>query len=102
MAKYKIKFMFDWECHCLWAADDVTKEAFGYDISPKQLPISRNLRLFLYYLEAYHDTSMDMEQPPYEGPWWTEEDSVIFRKKCKIAYEQLCKELGEDYEVIDG
>ena len=35
-----------------------------------------------------------------DSPWWTEEDTIMFNKKKKFAYDQLCKELGEEFEIL--
>ena len=43
---------------------------------------------------------MDMDNAPDDSPWWTEEDTIMFDKKKKFAYEQLCQELGEEYEIV--
>ena len=51
-------------------------------------------------LEAYFDIGLDFDQPNADSPWWTDEDTEVFPKKKQTAYEQLCKELGDDYEVI--
>ena len=32
--------------------------------------------------------------------WWTDEDELMFNKKQKFAYAQLCQELGKEYEII--
>ena len=66
----------------------------------QKLPISRKLKDFLQYLQAYHDTMMDMDNAPEDSPWWTEEDTIMFNKKKKFAYDQLCKELGEEFEIL--
>lgn len=48
MVKYKFKYWFEWGCSedwcpCLWAADDVTGEKYGYSINLDELPISKEL-----------------------------------------------------------
>ena len=101
MAKYKMRYWFEWGGTCLWSANDAAREKFGYDVDERTLPISRKLKDLLWYLRAYHETMMDMDNAPDDSPWWTEEDTVMFKKKSKFAYEQLCRELGEEYEIVD-
>ena len=100
MAKYKMKYWFEWGGTCLWSANDAARKEFGYDVDEQKLPISRKLKTLLWYLQAYHDNMMDMDNAPYDSPWWTEEDTIMFDKKKKFAYEQLCQELGEEYEIV--
>ena len=100
MAKYVMKYRFEWGGTCLWSANDAAKAEYGYDVDEQKLPISRKLKDLLRYLQAYHDTMMDMDNAPDDSPWWTEEDTVMFRRKTKFAYEQLCTEPGEDYEIL--
>lgn len=100
MAKYKMKYWFEWGGTCLWSANDAARNEFGYAVDEQQLPISQNLKNLLWYLQAYHENMMDMDNAPDDSPWWTEEDTVMFDKKKKFAYEQLCRELGEEYEIV--
>ena len=100
MAKYKMKYWFEWGGTCLWSANDAAIEEFDYAVDEQKLPISRKLKNLLWYLQAYHENMMDMDNAPDDSPWWTEEDTIMFDKKKKIAYEQLCQELGEEYEIV--
>lgn len=100
MAKYIFKYWYEWGGTCLWSANDTTIDKFDYAVDEQQLPISRKLKNLLWYLQAYHENMMDMDEAPLGSPWWTEEDTIMFNKKKKFAYEQLCKELGEEFEVL--
>lgn len=100
MAKYKMKYWFEWGGTCLWSANDAANEKFGYPVDEGELPISGKLKNFLRYLQAYHNNMMDWDNAPDVSPWWTEEDTIMFDKKKKFAYAQLCQELGDDYEII--
>ena len=100
MAKYVFKYWFEWGGTCLWSDNAASKEKFGYAVDEQKLPISRKLKDILQYLQAYHDTMMDMDNAPEDSPWWTEEDTIMFNKKKKFAYDQLCKELGEEFEIL--
>lgn len=100
MAKYVFKYMFEWGGTCLWSINDAALERYGYDVDETELPISTNLKKYLWYLQAYHDCMMDWENAPDNSPWWTSEDTIEWHRKREFAYEQLCKELGEDYEIL--
>ena len=43
MAKYKMKYWFEWGGTCLWSANDAARKKFGYDVDEQKLPISRKL-----------------------------------------------------------
>lgn len=100
MAKYQFKYWYEWGGTCLWSSNDVAIAEFDYAVDEQNLPISQKLKNLLSYLQAYHDTMMDMDNAPDDSPWWTDEDTAMFNKKKKFAYEQLCKELGEDFEIL--
>lgn len=100
MAKYIFKYWYEWGGTCLWSANETAISEFDYAVDERQLPISQKLKNLLWYLQAYHENMMDMDNAPFDSPWWTEEDSIMFNKKKKFAYEQLCKELGEEFEVL--
>ena len=85
---------------CLWSAKDATRKEFNYAVDEQKLPISRKLKNLHWYLQAYHENMMDTDNAPEGSPWWTEEDTIMFEKKKKFAYEQLCQELGEEYEIV--
>ena len=100
MAKYKMEYWFEWGGTCLWSANDAAKKEFGYAVDEQKLPISAKLKNLLWYLQAYHENMMDIDNAPSDSPWWTEEDGIMFEKKKKFAYEQLCQELGEEFEIV--
>jgi len=100
MTKYVLKYWFEWGGTCLWSDNDAAKEEFGYAVDEQTLPLSQKLKDLLRYLQAYHDTMMDMDNAPEDSPWWSEGDSIMFNTKKKFAYEQLCKELGADFKVL--
>lgn len=40
-------------------------------------------------LQAYHDNMIDWNNAPDDSPQWIEEDTIMFNKKKKFAYNQL-------------
>ena len=100
MAKYVFKYWFEWGGTCLWSANDAARLKYDYAVDEQKLPISQKLKNLLWYLQAYHENMMDMDNAPDDSPWWTKEDTMIYNKKKKFAYDQLCIEHGEDYEIL--
>ncbi len=100
MATYKMRFMFDWGSGvCLWSVNQVTEEKFGdYPILTSRLPISDKLKNELEYLIELHDEALNWDEPNGDLLW---DDNQInkFLEDVRIAYSQLCVELGEDYEI---
>jgi len=99
MAAYKLQYWFEWGGTCLWSANEAARERYGYAVDEQELPISGNLKRYLAYLQAYYQTQLDWDRAPAPSPWWTAEDTRIFRQKAQFAYRQLRQELGEDYEI---
>lgn len=51
MAKYEMKFMFDWGSGCcVWSINDAARELYGYPVLTEQIPISSDLKATLNYL----------------------------------------------------
>ena len=100
MGKYELKFMYDWGSGvCVWGVNAAAKAKFShYPIETKDLPISQELINLLNKLIAQYDTALNWDEPGSEL-LWDKMQQVIFEEEAKSAYEQLCVELGPDYEV---
>lgn len=98
---YKMKFMFDWGSGCcVWTTNDAARKLFGdYPVFPEQLPVSEQLKATLKHLIDKHDEALDWDYPP-NALLWSEEEIKVFQTEAIAAYQQLCIELGEDYEVV--
>jgi len=100
MAIYKMRFMFDWGSGvCLWSANQATEEKFGdYPIFASQLSISDELKNELEHLIKLHDEALNWDEPNGDLLW---DDNQIekFLEDAQIAYNRLCMELSEDYEI---
>lgn len=100
MAKYTIKFMFDWGSGvCLWSTNKAAKEKFeNYPILTSKLQISKELKNELDYLTALHDEALNWDNPSGDLLW---DDQKVndFLEYAKRVYHQLVIELGSDYQI---
>ena len=100
MAKYKLKFLFDWGSGvCLWSANQETEEMFGdYPVDSSKLHISSELMKSIDHLIDIHEDALDWDDPGGEL-LWTDEKIEQFLSEAKLIYERLCNELGSEYDV---
>ena len=103
MKKYRFKYWFEWgcsekSCPCLWSCDVYTKEKFGYEVDINSLPISEELKKYIFSLGIKHDEALDWEYPP-NPLLWTKEEETEFYQKAHEAHNRLLEELGKDYEI---
>lgn len=99
MALYELKYMYDWGCDtCVWCLNESAYQKFDGYIHLEVLPISPELRQWLSYLCTRHNGALNWADPA-SGLAWSTEEQETFREDAYRAYEQLCKELGEEYSV---
>lgn len=99
MAKYEMKFMFDWLSNtCLWSINDAANEKYDYLVELSELPISQNLLKHLQDLIEWHDEALNWDDPG-SGLVWNEEQLTEFNEKAIAMYHKLCAELDEEYEI---
>ena len=100
MAKYEMKFMFDWAAGtCIWSINEAAREKYGYCVEFNSLPISQELLNVLEKLCDQYDQALDWKSPS-NGLIWSLEKQNIFVEEAKSVYKKLCNELGDDYNVI--
>lgn len=104
--RYKMKYVFSYWYEyggcCLWSKNQAAYKKYGIGgIDNKKLPISEELKSELYKLEDEYQCSLNWDYPPDQSPW-TEEQWNDFKEKATKTYYKLCKELGNEYEVIDN
>jgi hypothetical protein len=100
MAKYTLKYIFDWGSSvCLWSADQETEDYFkDYPIDHTKLPISDELKKELDHLILWHDEALDWSNPG-GALLWDEKQIGIFIEAAEKCYYRLCEELGSDFDV---
>lgn len=86
---------------CLWAGNDAARERFGYAVAHEDLPLSVNTKRWLDYLVAWFDTSLDWENAPARGAYWTEAEEERFRAAVALGLEMARRELGDGFLVRD-
>lgn len=100
MVKYQMKLMFDWGSGtCLWSINDAARKKYDYPVDISTLPISIDLIHHLEKLCDEHDQAFNWEDPTNDL-LWNQEECEVFMKKAKNIYENLCRELGAEYDVI--
>lgn len=101
MKKYKLRFFIEWGGSILWsdASDKATCKKFNIGpIEPEQLNVSEELCMELHSLEDEWQTSLNWEYPPDPSPWSDEQFDDFF-KRLKVAYQKLCDELKDNYDI---
>jgi hypothetical protein len=87
-----IRFSFDWgSTECLWD-----------DEGPMQLAclgISQHLYATLTAMGEQMQSALNWADPQAPSPW-SPECGADFVHRTKIAYAQLCEELGDQYEIV--
>ena len=89
-----IRFSFDWgTSECLWDNEGL--------MNLGSLGISQPLYATLTAMGEQMQSAMNWDEPQAPSPW-SPERRADFVHRARSAYEQLCKELGDRYEIIYG
>lgn len=100
--KLRLRYFFDAGSGvCLWAGDDATQAQFDFAIDADNLPLSINTRLWLRYLIAWFDTSLNWDDPG--GPArWSDDEQARFRLAAQDGFSRVQHELAlAGFEVFD-
>ncbi|MDC0834381.1 hypothetical protein POG22_15430 [Geitlerinema sp. CS-897] len=90
---HKIKLMTDYGSFPLWGYGSL-----HYNLSPKDLPLSEELKQALLEWAEVYDNTIDMDDPCSAG-FQIKEEEERFEKRGLELWEWLQHELGEDYLV---
>lgn len=87
-----IRFFFDWGTdQCLWDHEGL--------MNLDRLGISESLCATLRNMGDEMQSAMNRDDPTAPSPW-SPEQKADFIRRAKNAYQQLCRELGGQYEII--
>ncbi len=87
---------------CLWRASTASTEKEEYAVDHETLPLSRNTKAALTAVIAIADTSVDWENAPSPGPFWSEDARKHLESLAASAYNATKSELNlHGYQLID-
>lgn len=86
---------------CLWAGNGAARERFGYAVAHGDLPLSVNTKRWLDHLVAWFDTSLDWDNAPAQGAYWTAEEAARFRVAASAGLAMVRRELGDGFTVYE-
>ncbi len=88
-----IKLMADYHCYPLWQMNEAG------NLDPDQLPLSTILKKHLKNWTEWYDDTLVTDDPLSSG-FKNLRDSVLFEEEGKFLWQQLQRELDEEYEVF--
>ena len=97
-ARYHLRLMFEWGGGCLWCGNDAARDAFDVGPIEGRLPLSSQTRQRLEELSAWHNRSLDWDDPAGPGPWPPDE-YARFEPAAGEVLERIRAELGPDFHV---
>ncbi len=100
MEGYVLKYWFEHGGTCLWSANQLARDKFGYAIDNQELPISKALVDELYALETEYHGYLNWNDPVSPSPW-TMIQKQDFINRSNAVFLKLLVELGEEFEVIN-
>lgn len=101
MSRFTIRYYFEYMAvTCLWGADDVTREQFGVNINPEDLPLSEQTKDDIRAMSVRWQESLDWDAPADPSPW-SEDDFAMFFKDSESLFQQIRAELDDEFELIN-
>lgn len=100
---YALRYFFDpGSGTCLWAANDDTRDAFGYAVDHDALPLTDDTRVWLEGLIEWFDESINWDDPGGPSPWNAVE-RANFAQAAAEGLARLRRDLPEaDYALHEG
>ena len=96
----KIRLFFEWGGGVLWCANDAARQRFDVGPVENKLPLPNEMQQRLQGMVEWHDTALNWGNPPAPSPWSKVED-VRFTEAVALLVEDIKRELGAGYEVIN-
>jgi hypothetical protein len=98
--KIVFSFYFDYTEDCFWSFNRKARELFGCVTTSDKLPLSEATRKRVKEMSNWYRTCLDWSNPGGESPW-TEDDRMRYNKAESRLREDLRKELGDEYEIVE-
>ena len=95
-----MSFWFEYGGHCLWSANDRSRERFGNAIDNSRLPVSPLLLKELNDMEHEFQSYLNWDDPAGPSPW-TDEHKTDFCIRANELYQNLVSDLGDEFEIIN-
>jgi hypothetical protein len=101
VGRFKFRFFFDGDSGaCLWSANDVARETWGYPVDHEKLPLSEPTITRLNEIVRRYDECFDWNDPAGPGPWGKREGEE-FNRMADEVLASLREELGAEFEIVD-
>lgn len=101
MAMYTIRYYFEYMADtCLWGGDAVTREKFGINIDPQELPLTDTTEGAIRAMATRWQTSLNWENPAEPSPW-SQADFDAFFVEAEDLYTQIRAELNDQFELVN-
>ena len=101
-AKYRLNFWFEWWADTAFLpANAAARERFGTGwVAPELLPLTPETIEQVHLLANWHDDYLDWEYPS-DPSQWRQDECDSFNAAVQQIYNQVVKELGADFEVVN-
>ena len=103
LATRVLRFFFDpGSGVCLWQRSEEAGAHGPYAVDHEALPLTRNTKAALTALVAIADLSIDWEDAPDSGPYWSQDAKGVFEHLASTAFSAAKAELSmHGYELIN-
>lgn len=112
-AKYKVRFMFDYQSGgCLWSDNDAAYEKFGvgcldteiYDmdgniVEEAKMKLPASIRHRVLELDNLYSESLNWNDPAGQS-MWDNAQWKCFHEQTRELHRQIALTLGNDFEVV--
>lgn len=101
MAMYTIRYYFEYMADtCLWGGDGETREQFGMNIDPQELPLTEGTVQAILAMATRWQQSLNWENPAEPSPWSQAEFDEFFADATDL-YARIRAELNDQFELVN-
>ena len=97
---YKFLFMLEYGCDCLWAADDKTKNKFGYQIKNlSEVGLTNSTQGLSEFVSELYELRLN---PIYQmlPSFWSGKMHKHFQDKVTKLYNQVVIEISDKFDIV--